>query len=134
MPRKHNKIIKQLFTLSVTASGQTVKEAFEVDKNADKIFGIEMSSSRDDLMYFRGSQIVKINDEEFFPEGYESKKLSHGINVPANQRFFRLGMIDPGNRKVELIYTDTDNPLVAPFAAYTVTLYVYSTLIKEEQS
>ena len=133
MSRKQNKIIKQLFTLDVSASGETVKDIFEVDNNADKIIGVEMSSTRDDLMIYRGSQIIKINDEEFFPEGYESKKLMNGININANHRHFRLGMIDPGNRKVELIYKDTDNPAVAPFAAYTVILYVYSTLVKEEK-
>jgi hypothetical protein len=134
MSRKQNKVIKQLLTLDITSSGQTFKDSFEVDKNVERIIGVEMSSTRDDLMFYRGSQIIKINDEEFFPEGYQSSKLMHGINISANLRLYRLGKIDPGNRKVELIYTDTDNPSVAPFEAYTVILYVYSTVIREEQA
>lgn len=128
MSRKQNKVLKELFSINVTTSGETVKASFEVDKNAHRITGVEISSSRDDLMYYRGSQVVKINDEEFFPEGFESKKLMCGLNIPPHMRFYRLGSVDPGNRKVELHYTDKDNPSVAPFEPYTVILYVYSTL------
>lgn len=128
MARKQNKVLKELFTIQIGSSGETVKGSFEVDKNSHRITGIEISSSRDDLLYYRGSQIVKINDEEFFPEGFESKKLMCGLNIPPHMRFYRLGSIDPGNRKVELIFTDTDNPTVAPFEPYTVILYVYSSL------
>lgn len=128
MSRKQNKVLKQLFSIDVLASGSTVKGSFEVDKNAARITGIEISSDRDDLVYYRGTQIIKINDEEFFPEGFESKKLMCGLNIPPHMRFYRLGSVDPGNRKIELIYTDTDNPSLAGFEPYKIILYVYCTL------
>ena len=109
MARKQNKILKHLFSIDVGSGDETVKGSFELDKSAHRIIGIEMSSNREDIMFFRGTQVIKFNDEEFFPEGFETKKLMCGQNIVPHLRFYRLGMIDPGNRKVELIYTDTNN-------------------------
>jgi hypothetical protein len=131
MAIKQNKIIKERFTVNVTAAGETFKASFEVDKNADKIIGIAISSDRDDILYYRGTQAIKINDEEFFPETYESKLLMSGINVSPNERYFRLGRINPGNRKVEIIYSDSGNDDMITFMAHRVYLYVYSTRIVE---
>ncbi|CAN5729426.1 hypothetical protein BH11BAC7_BH11BAC7_21350 [soil metagenome] len=128
MANKQNKIIKQLFTLTIDSAGETFKGSFEVDKNAEKIIGVAISSDREDIVYFRGSQIIKINDEEFFPEGYETKQLMCGINLSPNQRYYRLGKINPGNRKVDLIYTDSGNNSVAGFETHKIYLYVFSML------
>lgn len=128
MAYKQNKIIKQVFSLNIDSAGETFKGSFEVDKNADKIIGIAISSDREDIVYYRGSQIIKINEEEFFPEGYESKQLMCGINLSPNQRYYRLGKINPGNRKIDLIYTDSGNDSYAAFEAHKVYLYVFSTL------
>ncbi len=125
---KQNKIIKEVFSLDITVEGEVHKGSFEVDKNADKIIGVAVSSNRDDIAYYRGSQAIKINDEEFFPENYESKYLMSGLNVPPNQRYYRLGRIEPGNRKVEMIYTDSGNADVVEFLPHKMFLYVYSTL------
>ena len=131
MAIRQNKIIKERFTLEITSAGETFKDSFEVDKNADKIIGIALSSDRDDIIYYRGSQIIKINDEEFFPEGFESKLLMCGINVPPNERYFRLGRINPGNRKVEIIYTDSGIDDMVSFSQHRVYLYVFSLRIVE---
>lgn len=124
MARKQNKILKHLFSIDVGSEGETYKGSFELDKSAHKIIGIEMSSNRDDVMFFRGTQAIRFNDEEFFPEGFETKKLMCGQNIVPHLRFYRLGMIDPGNRKVDLIYTDNAND-AAGFEPYKVILYVY---------
>lgn len=127
---KQNKIIKQVFVLDVEEE-ETVKGSYEVDKNAEKIIGIALSSNRDDITYYRGTQLIKINDEEFFPEGYETKQLMCGINVPPNQRFYKFDEpIAPGNRKVEIAYTDNANDAYG-FEPYKIFLYVYSQLIPE---
>jgi hypothetical protein len=132
MAIRQNKIIKERFAIDVTASASTVKGSFEVDKNADKIIGVQISSDRDDIVYYRGMQGIKINDEEFFPENYESKHLMSGMNVPPNEKFYRLGRINPGNRKVEIIYTDSGKEDIAAFAAHQVYLYVFSIRIAEK--
>lgn len=121
-----NKIIKEWVEVSITAANQRVKEKIEVDKHAAAIIGIALTSNFDELLYYRGSQRVVINEKEIYPEGYESKMLMQGINVPVNDRIIKLGEeIAPGNRVVELDYTDA-NHSAAAFTAYKVRLYVFS--------
>ena len=121
-----SKIIKEAVEVIVSTANQTFKESFEVDKHAGKILGILLISDYDELLYYRGTQRIKINEMEIFPEGYESKLLMQGLNVSVNERMIKLGEdILPGNRKVEIDYTDT-NHASAPFTPYKVKLYVYS--------
>ena len=129
---KQNKIIRERFTIDVTESAGTFKGSFEVDKNAHRIIGIAISSDRDDIIYYRGTQSIRINDEEFFPEGYESKYLMSGLSVSPNERCCRIGRIKPGNRKIDIAYTDSGNDAMIEFLAHHVYLYVYSTRIPEE--
>jgi len=122
------KIIKEFIDISVTAANQTFKESFEVDKHVSKIIGIAFSANIDGMPYFRGSQRIAINEKEIYPEGYESKMLMQGFNIPVNERIIKFGEgeeIEPGNRKVEIEYKDQDHPSI-PFSAYKIRLYVYS--------
>lgn len=129
---KQNKLIKERFSIDVSTSGSTVKSTFEIDKNAEKIIGVAISSDRDDIVYYRGTQAIKINDEEFFPEKFESRFLMSGLNVPPNSRLFLIGEVPPGNRKVEIVYTDSGNDAMVEFAAHKVYLYVFSQRIAEQ--
>lgn len=120
------KIIKEWVDVSITSANQIFKENFEVDKHASKIIGIAFTTNNDSMPYFRGSQKISINEKEIYPEGYESKLLMQGFNVPVNERIISFGEeLEPGNRKVEIEYKDEDHPSVA-FSAYKVRLYVYS--------
>lgn len=122
------KIIKEWVDVNVTASGQTFKESFEVDKHVSKIIGIAFTSNNDGMPYFRGTQKISINEKEIYPEGYESKLLMQGFNVPVNERIIKFNgeEIDPGNRKVDFEYTDNDHPLFPFSGPYRVRLYIYS--------
>jgi len=121
-----SKILKEWVDVLVTAPNQTFKESFEVDKHASKIIGIAFSTNNDSMPYFRGSQRIAINEKEIYPDGYESKMLMQGFNVPVNERILALGEeLEPGNRKVEIDFKDTDHPAVA-FSPYRIRLYVYS--------
>ncbi len=128
---KQNKIIKEVFTINVTAASSTVKASFEIDKNAETILGLAIGSSHPEIVMYRGSQSIKINDEEFFPEGYESNRLMCGQGVSPNARIYRIGKINPGNRKVEIAYTDSGNDDYSGFIPHKVFLYVYSKPISE---
>ena len=121
------KIIKEWVDIQVTAPNQIFKESFDVDKHVVKIIGIGFSTNNDGMPYYRGSQRVAINEKEIFPEGYESKLLQTGFNVPLKDRItdFNGEEIEPGNRKVEFDYKDEDHPFM-PFTPYRVRLYVYS--------
>lgn len=54
-----NKIIRQRFSLYVDKTGETVSGAFEVDTNIKEVIGVLISSDREDIVYYRGSQIMK---------------------------------------------------------------------------
>ena len=123
-----SKIIKERIDVNVSSPNQTFKGSLEVDKHAALILGITLIANFEDRMYHRGTQRITINEKEIYPQGHESKLLMQGLNVPVNTRIIDLGeAVPPGNRKVEIEYTDTDHPY-APFTPYRVTLHVYSRL------
>ncbi|HYD23024.1 MAG TPA: hypothetical protein VEB40_16185, partial [Flavipsychrobacter sp.] len=66
-------IIKKRFDIQVTEADKVFSGSFELDKDISFIRGILLTSNKDDLMYYRGSQKIEINKQEIVPEGYESK-------------------------------------------------------------
>lgn len=117
------KPIKKRFDLKVTESGKPVSQTFELDKTIKSVKGVLLTSDKDDLLYYRGSQKIEINKEEYFPENYESKLLMSGINVPPRLRYYDLGGINPGNGSVKLSYQDTEDGRTN-FVPYRVSLYL----------
>lgn len=118
-----SKRVKKRFDINVTAANTIHSKTFELDKNITAIHGLLMASSRDDMMYYRGSQKIEINREEIFPEGYESKLLMTGINVSPNDRYYNLGGKAPGNGKVNVDYKDADYTGL-DFAEYRISIYL----------
>jgi hypothetical protein len=117
------KPVKKRFDLQVTDANKTVSKTYELDKNIKSVKGVLITSDKDDLLYFRGTQKIEINKEEFFPDNYESKLLMSGINVAPKQRYYDLGNVAPGNGLVKLTFTDADD-LRTPFSPYRVSLYL----------
>lgn len=117
------KIVKKRFDLQVEEANSTVSQTFELDKNIVSIKGVLLTSSNDELLYYRGSQKIEINKEEIFPENYESKLLMSGINVSPCKRFYNLGSFPPGNGSVKIDYKDTDDARTS-FQPYRVSLYL----------
>lgn len=116
------KIIKKRFDLQITAANQTKSDSFELDKTVLSIKGMLITSDRDDLLYYRGTQKIEINKEEIFPENYESKLLMSGINVAPRSRYYDLGGIAPGNGIIKVDYKDS-NSLLTGFTPYRVSFY-----------
>ncbi len=116
------KIIKKRFDLQITAANQIKSDSFELDKTILSIKGILITSDRDDLLYYRGTQKIEINKEEIFPENYESKLLMSGINVAPRSRYYDLGGITPGNGIIKVDYKDSNNDL-SFFTPYRVSIY-----------
>lgn len=117
------KPVKKRFDIQITAASQSLSKTFELDKNIKVVKGILISSDKDDLLYYRGSQKIEINKEEYFPDGYESKLLMTGLNVSPNQRYYDLGNVNPGNGSVKIAFVDTPDGRTV-FAAYRVSLYL----------
>jgi hypothetical protein len=114
---------KRIGDLLITADGQIVKEKFELDKTVKLIKGIKLTSDREDLLFYRGTQSITVNGKERFEDNYESKNLQSSLNVDVNKRYKNMRDLEPGNGIIEVDYTDTEHPLAA-FANYRVSLYV----------
>lgn len=124
MSYKHN-IIKERFDLLITRQNATTKGEFELDRNAEFLYGVAVSSDNDELVYHRGSQKIQLNDQELFPDQFESKMLMSGLSVPPNQRMARVGMVRKGNGRIDVWFTDEDHP-AAQFTPYRVSFYFFS--------
>lgn len=118
---------RKWFEIAITEEGQAVSKTFELDKNMKFILGMLITSDRDDLLYYRGSQRIELNKEELFPEGYESKLLMSGINVNPNRRYYELGKMPAGVGSIKFDFKDTPTSFTV-FEAYKVRLYVDSEL------
>jgi hypothetical protein len=124
------KRIKKRFDIAVAEQSIVHSKTFELDKNIIAVHGILLTSDRDDLLYYRGSNKIELNRQEIFPEGYESKLLMTGLNVSPNDRFYNLGGIAPGNGKLKIDYMDNpDERLV--YAAYRVSVYLECEITEE---
>ena len=115
--------LKKRFDIKITQANSTVSDTFELDKNIVKVHGVLVTSDKDDLLYYRGTQKIEINKEEFFPDNYESKLLMSGINVAPKQRYYDLGGVSPGNGRVQIVYKDLDEGRTR-FEPYRVSLYL----------
>jgi hypothetical protein len=117
------KPVKKRFDLQVTVANTSVTKTFELDKNIMSIKGMLVTSDKDDLLYYRGTQRIEVNKEEYFPDDYESKLLMSGVNVPPKQRYYDMGSVSPGNGLVKVEYTDLDDGRTF-FQPYRVSLYL----------
>ena len=124
MSYKHN-IIKERYDLEITTANEVKKGTFDLDSNADFLFGIAITSDKEDQLYHRGSQKIQINDQELFPEDFESKLLMSGLGVSPNERVVKTGLVKAGNKKIEIWFKDSNHPN-ANFSAYRVSFYFFS--------
>lgn len=115
-------LIKKRFDLQVTAAQSKVSETFELDKNIKNIKGILLTSDKEDILYFRGTQKLLVNSLEIFPENYESRLLMSGINVSPNDRYYKT-CIPTGNGKVQIEYIDKADGRTG-FQSHRVSLYL----------
>lgn len=131
MSYKHN-IIKERFDLKVSQPNQIFKAEFELDKNANYVIGLAVTSDRDDLLFYRGTQKIQLNDKEWFPENFESRLLMSGINVSPNNRMIKVGTLEAGNGRLEVWFKDQDHAN-AKFSPYRVSIYTFSLVDKSEE-
>ncbi|MCH2216321.1 MAG: hypothetical protein MK086_14235 [Flavobacteriales bacterium] len=124
MSYKHN-ILKERFDLEVSTANSTIKGEWELDKNANILFGVAVTSDNEELIYYRGTQKMQVNDQELFPEEFETKLLMSGLSVAPNQRMVKVGNVETGNNRVEVWYKDQDHPKTR-FVPYRITFYFFS--------
>ena len=115
--------VKKRYDIQVTSANQTFTQTFELDKNIMVIKGLLFTSDKDDLLYYRGTQRLEINNKEYFPDNYESKLFMSGINVPPAPSSSTFEPEQPGNGLVKVSYQDKDDGR-SVFAPYRVSLYL----------
>jgi hypothetical protein len=115
--------IKKRYDLQVPQSGAIVRESFELDKNVSRVTGILLTSDKEEMLYNRGSQKIEINNQEYFPEKYESKLLLSGLNVSPNDRYYKLDNPSVGNRIMKVEYVDSADSR-SSFSPYRVSIYL----------
>jgi hypothetical protein len=117
------KTVKKRYDIQITNANKAYTKNFELDKNIKTVKGILITSDKDDLLYYRGSQRIELNSQECFPENYESKLLMSGVNVSPNDRYYKLQDVVVGNGIIKVTYTDTEDSRTA-FEAYRISIYV----------
>lgn len=125
-------VIKERFDIPITEEGQPVKMDFQLDKHARFLLGLLITSDRDDMLFYRGTQKISIGGVELFPDKFESKLLMTGLNVPPDCRMVTIGEIPTGNGKLEVWFQDNSHPLITAFENYRVTIYAYSLTQRDE--
>jgi len=115
--------IRKRFDIQVAQEAANVAAKFELDKTVKSITGIVITSDREDLLFYRGTQKIEVNGVEHFPDGYETKLLMMSLNIPQDYRYYNMKNTVPGNGIINFSYTDNKHPQFA-FAPYRVSLYV----------
>jgi hypothetical protein len=118
------KTVQRRYSFTVDNPAQTYPKKFDLDKNVKLVKKLLLSSSKPNLLFYRGSQKIEISGEELYPEDFESRLLMSGISVAPDEKFADLGdAVLAGNGEVKVTYKDVENSL-APFEAYEVSLYL----------
>jgi hypothetical protein len=121
---QEKKYIKKRFSFIVDTPAISYPKRFELDKNVKIVKGILMSSSKPNLLFYRGSQKIELSGQELFPEDYESRILMAGISVPPDMKYADLGDdVLAGNGEFKVQFKDTENSS-APFETYEVSVYL----------
>jgi hypothetical protein len=115
------KLKYQLVRIAITASGIEVPVEFNTEKGYAMVTGVTTNSS--DRNAYLGCYFnrFEINNREIFPEGYEVKMITTGIDVPADDRFYSKIMEPADGTKVSIKYKDGGNANAYP---YTATIYL----------
>ncbi len=116
------KQVRKRYDLKVDQKFFPISAIFELDKDIKQVLGVMVTSDREDLLYYRRTQKIEIDKEEYFPENFESKLLMSGINITPNRRYYELDNVLAGSGRINVVFKDTENAL-AVFAPYRVSFY-----------
>ncbi len=107
----------------VQAPGEKVTQSIELERDTERVVGLTICASRDDMLFHRGTIEISLSNREVIPENYHCKLLMSGLGVPPEERYLPLDL-EPGNGMLKAIFQDNNSP-VQPFGGpYTVSLYL----------
>lgn len=110
----------QLLKLLIPTSGADVQAEINTEKGYALVTGISANATDEEASLGCVFNKFEINNKEIFPEGYESSRITTGINVSPNDRFYKVTEPADGT-KVTVKYKDGGNALAYP---YILTIYL----------
>lgn len=117
------KIKYQLVTLTVTAASTTVStSSVTTDRNYKRVKGIALNVSDAAAAEAGIFDKFEINSREIYPQGFETKLVSCGQDVPPNERFDKDVDEVAENSTVNISYTDGN--AVGTAFPYSVSIYL----------
>ena len=106
----------QIIKIPVTQSGEKVKFSADTDKMYRQITGLHASLSEDKAV--TGTSLeLKISDKEIFPEEFEIKMVTTGMNVPPNDRFYERINEEANGSRIEGRLSDSGLADTYPYIA-----------------
>lgn len=116
----------QRISLLVSAAGAEVStQNVDTDKSYKRVRGIQMTST--DATAIDGGTFKKfeIDNKEVYPEGFETKLITCGVDVAPNDRFDRD--IDERAEGTKVNITYKDGSVAGTVYPYNVSIYLYLT-------
>ncbi len=106
----------QLIKIPVSAANETVKFSADTDKMYRQITGLYISLPEDKAV--PGSTIeVKVADMEIFPEDFEIKMVTTGMNISPNDRFYDKIKEEAGGNRIDGKFSDSGKADTYPYVA-----------------
>ena len=106
----------QIIKIPVAQSGEKVKFSADTDKMYRQITGLYASLPEDKAV--TGTSLeLKISDKEIFPEDFEIKMISTGMNVSPNERFYERINEEANGSRIEGRLSDSGLADTYPYIA-----------------
>ena len=116
--------IEEIYTLSVTTAGETVKDTFTLNNRFANVTDLAIGSNRLDLVFFRGKLRFVVDNTELLPDDYPASMLVSAIHQSPNDRFKKINIKSvESNNQVDIAYTD-DSTGQGVFVPYTVQIII----------
>lgn len=113
----------QLFNLIVTAANQVVStKNATTDRSYKRVKGIQVTCTDSKALEKAMFDKFEIDSREIYPEGFEAKLISSGIDVPPNERFDNEVDEEAANSSVNITYRDKN--VAGTVFPYTVNIYL----------
>ena len=106
----------QIIKIPITSPGEKVKFSADTDKMYKQITGLDGSLPEEKAI--TGTTLeLKIADKEIFPEDFEIRMITTGINLSPNDRFYeKVQEVAQGNR-IEGRLSDSSKADIYPYVA-----------------
>lgn len=116
-----NNVEYEKIQINVTAAGQKVEFSHSTEIDHVRIIGIAQVFSNENAVPNSTLKLVA-DGQQIFPDGFESKLIYCGQEVPPDDRFTRY--INQEAKQIKVEGTFTDGGSLSQFVPYTANIYL----------